>query len=167
MDLEKGSGGFGNPDDNFPSINEHFEIVYNELKRLAQSKLNQERRGYLENKSLSKNSFMRLAATVMERFLTDWARARKAEKRGGGASGVPFNTEVGNIVSGPPEESIIAISETLTLLQETDRMAAEAVRMKHFLGLSKEEIANALDTSVRTVERNLKYGKAWIVDQLK
>jgi RNA polymerase sigma factor (TIGR02999 family) len=112
----------------------------------------------------------------MRAILVDRARARRADKRGGGAlhvtlSHVEHQGQTG--LAGPDysaEESLavelISLDETLTKLAAVDARGAEILHLTYFAGLDREEIATVLSISVRTVDRELRFARAWLSSQL-
>jgi RNA polymerase sigma factor (TIGR02999 family) len=105
--------------------------------------------------------FMAIAALKMRAVLVDHARARSADKRGGDAVHVTLSQADG-MGSGGPELEVLALHEGLKKLAGQDERAARTIEMAYFGGLEREEIAEALGVSVPTVDRDLRFGKAWL-----
>jgi len=104
--------------------------------------------------------FLALAARAMRFVVVDHARARLADKRGGGAHAVSFDEE-----QLPPEhrsEHILAIDEALTRLEGHDARLGQLVQLRFFAGLSYPEIAEATGLSVPTVKRDWARARAWL-----
>lgn len=153
-------------------------IVYGELRRLAASYLRRERPGHtLQPTALVHEAYVRLidqrqidwsnraqfvgiAAVMMRRILVNHARDRVAEKRGGGAEHVPMTLAGEGI--GAPEVNLLDLHEALNDLAETDPRKAKIVELKFFGGLTTGEIAETLDVSTATVERDWKFARAWL-----
>jgi len=151
------------------------EQVYSELRRTAERKLSEERRdqtltptglvheAWLRLMEASVewrdiNHFRRLAATAMRRILIDRARARMAEKRGGGLKRVPLD----DIAIPLPEERLLALDEAIARLAQSKPQHAELVELKFFGGLSGEEAATLLGVSAATVDRMWRYSRSWL-----
>src|SRR5688572_26023314 len=148
-------------------------IVYGELRRLAASYLSRERPGHtLQPTALVHEAYMRLldqrqidwsnraqfvamAAVMMRRILVNHARDRVAEKRGAGAEHIPI-TLAGEPI-GAPEISLLELHEALNDLADSDERKAKVVELKFFGGMTTEEIAQHLDVSTATVERDWKF----------
>ena len=153
-------------------------IVYAELRRLAASYLSRERQGHtLQPTALVHEAYVRLidqrqidwtnraqfiglAAVMMRRILVNHARDRIADKRGGGAEHVPLTLAGEGI--GAPEVNLLDLHEALNDLTETDPRKGRIVELKFFGGLTTAEIAENLDLSVATVERDWKFARAWL-----
>ncbi len=153
-------------------------IVYAELRRLAASYLSRERQGHtLQPTALVHEAYVRLidqrqidwtnraqfiglAAVMMRRILVNHARDRIADKRGGGAEHVPLTLAGEGI--GAPEVNLLDLHEALNDLTETDPRKGRIVELKFFGGLTTEEIAENLNLSVATVERDWKFARAWL-----
>ena len=108
--------------------------------------------------------FFAVASQVMRRILVDYARSHRALKRGGlfhltGLEDVPAPGDTHS-------EKFIALDEALSRLSEWDLRQSQVVEMRFFGGLTEEEIAHVLGTSVRTVKRDWSLAKAWLYSQL-
>ena len=153
------------------------EHVYDELRRIAQVRLAGERREHtLQATALVHEAWMRLfgatgagfesrahffgaAGEAMRRILVDHARRRLAAKRGAGKApeALPEEGILGR--SRDPAE-IVAVHEALLRMEEGQPRAASIVRLRFFAGFELPEIAEALDLSLRTVEREWAYARA-------
>ncbi len=154
------------------------EIVYPDLRRLAGAYLRRERPDHtlqptaLVNEAYMKlmggagvdfqdrSHFFRVAATLMRRILVDYARGKRADKRGGDARRIPFE----EIFAGDsvPYDLILDVDRALGKLHEMDSRQAQVVEMRFFGGLSEDEIASALGITSRTVRRDWIVAKAWL-----
>ena len=104
----------------------------------------------------------------MRAILVDRARARRADKRGGGAIHVTLSQvdlEAHHADTCMATE-LIALDETLTALAVVDARSAEILHLTYFAGLVREEIATVLSISVRTVDRELRFARAWLSSKL-
>lgn len=105
--------------------------------------------------------FLALAAEAMRQILVDHARARSADKRGGGVRAQPLSDDMNLAVRLRAEpEDVIALSEALIGFEEDDAEAAAIVKMRAFAGMEPEQIAALLGVSRRTVERRWRYAMA-------
>lgn len=154
--------------------------IYRELRRLAAASLRNERPGHtLQPSALVNEAYLRLsttegwssrghffsaAARLMRQILIDYARARRADKRGGGVvcSGIP--DEIGTLPYDPAE--ILRIHTALERLEALSERQARVVEMRFFAGLSVEETAEALDVSPKTVKRDWAVARAWLQREL-
>lgn len=109
--------------------------------------------------------FLGLAANMMRRVLVNHARDRAAAKRGGDAGKVTITTAQG--VFDEPDLDLMAVDEALEKLAELDPRKSRIVELKFFSGLTTEEIAEVLEISTATVEREWKFARAWLYDALK
>jgi RNA polymerase sigma factor (TIGR02999 family) len=104
----------------------------------------------------------------MRRILAEHARARKAEKRGGGVVPLPLDEEVAGMAAAESAwEEIAAVDAALDRLAAIDERGAQVVVMRYFGGLSHDEIAEALSVSVATVKREWTAAKAWLRRELE
>ncbi len=106
--------------------------------------------------------FFGAAVEAMRRVLTDHARKRAAEKRGGGVERVTFQDL--DVVSEEPDTDVLALSEALEALAAEDTRLAEVVRLRYFGGFSIAEVADLRGVSPATVKRDWTYARAWLLD---
>jgi RNA polymerase sigma factor (TIGR02999 family) len=108
----------------------------------------------------NRSHFFATMSLLMRSVLVDRARARLAEKRGGGALNVTWTDsahgEEANAVD------LLALDEALKKLEALDERGCRILEMTYFGGLSREEIARVLEVSVPTVDRELRFARAWI-----
>jgi len=110
--------------------------------------------------------FFALASLKMRAVLVDHARARAAGKRGGDAVAVTLShadVEAGGDAAGL---DVLALHQCMERLEAQDPRAARALEMAYFGGMEQREIACALGVSVPTVERDLRFARAWLNKQL-
>ncbi|MDX2040226.1 MAG: sigma-70 family RNA polymerase sigma factor [Acidobacteriota bacterium] len=157
-------------------------LVETELRRLAKIYLAQERPGHtLQPTALVNEAFIKLidasavewknrahffgiTAQLMRHILVDHARRRQALKHGGEALRVSL-IEAENVAPNR-QACIIELDEALSALSRIDPRKSRIVELKFFGGLSEEEIAKLLDTSLRTVQRDWNLARAWLFRQL-
>lgn len=158
------------------------QIIYPELKRLAQAYLSRESPGNsLQATELVNELYLRfaggqrefqnsahlraVAAQGMRTILIDRARARRAVKRGAGAQKVDL--EELNLASPGLEENILALEQSLSRLSEWDPRQARVVELRFYGGLTEDEIGEVLGMSSKTVKRDWKQARDWLYKQLK
>ena len=100
---------------------------------------------------LGRARFFAFCSKAMRRILIDYARERRAAKRGGERVQVPLTPEMA--VVDREATDLLALDQALRLLEEHDPRMARIAECRFFGGLSVVETAEALDTSERTVER--------------
>jgi RNA polymerase sigma factor (TIGR02999 family) len=160
------------------ALNALTPLVYNELRRLAQSYLNRERPGHtLQGTALvheaylrlidqrqvhwrDRNHFFALSAELIRRILVDHARTKRAEKRGGDQ--VKLSLEEGLEPPAPGDVDLIALDDALQVLARTDPQQSRIVELRYFAGLKIEETAEVLNISPATVKRDWTIAKAFI-----
>ena len=153
-------------------------LVQHELHRIAHRCMSRERSDhtlqttalvnevYLRLVDLSQVSwqdrahFFAISARMMRRILTDFARSRQYQKRGGAAVHVSFDEAL--VVSREQDADIVAIDEALTALAAVDGRKSQVVALRFFGGLSVEETAEVLKVSPETVKRDWRFAKAWL-----
>ena len=109
--------------------------------------------------------FFTFAARLMRNILKDHARAHAAEKRGGtDVVRLPLSEEMSWI--GSSAESMIDLSCALDRLEVLDRRKARIVELRFFLVLTMEEIADVLEISLATAERDLRFSRSWLYREM-
>jgi len=108
--------------------------------------------------------FFALAANHMRRILVDHARAKLTHKRQAQAIAITADDEI--LVNAESISSLVLLDEVLTALTSIDLRAAEMYEMRLFSSLGNEEIAQVFNVSIRTVEREIKFAKAWVHNHL-
>jgi RNA polymerase sigma factor (TIGR02999 family) len=111
-----------------------------------------------------RHHFLAVASRVMRNVLVDHARARNAEKRGGGAGTVELREEIW--VSEIDLDAVDELDKALTTLEALDPRQSTILEQHYFGGLSLDDIADMLSVSVRTVKRDLRAARAWLALQL-
>lgn len=107
--------------------------------------------------------FYGVVSVAMRRILVDTARARGSDKRGGGQVHVTLSAAE-NAASEAGEA--FAVDEALAALRALDARKCEIVELNYLLGLKREEIAEVIGVSVPTVDRELRFARAWLKQQL-
>jgi RNA polymerase sigma factor (TIGR02999 family) len=112
----------------------------------------------------SRGHFFAAAAQAMRRILVEQARRKGRKKHGGGRR--RLNVDDVDLAIEPQVEDILALDEALTRLRERDRRKADVVMLRHFAGLTIEETAKMLGVSEPTVERDWRFARALLYEQL-
>ena len=155
-------------------------LVYNELRAMAARRLSAGQARPLQTTELVHETFARLlehplaavdrihffrtAALAMRQALVDAIRRNMAEKRGGDALIVSLSAASDLAVAGP--EAWLGVEAALAALEQEDPRKCRVVEMSYLLGLSNDETAITLGISVPTVERDLRFARAWLKDRL-
>lgn len=167
-------------DGNADALDELTPIVYQELRHLARHYMRDEGApGVLQTTALVHEAYLRLvgldvswegrrhffaiAARTMRQVLVDFARSRKAAKRGGGD--IPLSLDEGKI---PLERSdqLVALDDALGALALFDERKSQVVELRFFGGLTIAETSDVIGVSHATIERDLKMAKAWLYRQM-
>lgn len=156
--------------------------LYKELRRYAATLLRAERPGHtLQATALVHEAFVRLSgqqseqwecearlfgatARIMRQVLTDHARKRNRQKRGGGWVRVTLRGMPDS--DGPTRLDLLALDEAIAKLASLNERHAQIVEMRFFAGLSIREVAVVLNISERTVELNWRAARAWLDREL-
>jgi len=159
------------------------DLLYEELRRLANSKMAQERPGHtLQPTALVHEAWLRLvgaqnpkfenrahffaaAAEAMRRILIDRARHKLAVRHGGQLSRVDVDEQ--DLAAPGPDEQLLAVHEALNHLAKEHPVQAQVVKLRYFVGMTNEETAQALDISVATVKNYWVFARAWIFNEIK
>jgi RNA polymerase sigma factor (TIGR02999 family) len=162
--------------------------MYAALKRIAHRQLRQESQGHTLSTTAivheawlrlsgqntqrwaSRAQFFSVAARTMRRVLIDYARQHHAARRGGGATPLTLDAldpaAVATLSVDSRAELLLALDEALERLSALDARAARIVEYRYFAGWSEAETAEALQLSVRTVSRDWRAARAWLLDAL-
>ena len=110
--------------------------------------------------------FLAYAARVMRHIVVDLVRARRADKRGGGLALLTLDTDLGERVA-HAEDEVLRVHEALDALAQAEPRLAQVVEMRYFCGLEVQEIAEALDLTPRTVQRDWAKARLWLSTALR
>ena len=113
----------------------------------------------------SRGHFFAAAAEAMRRILIESARRRHQVKRGGGRERVDLDAV--DAASRITPDQLLALDETLTLLESQDKGAADVFKLRYFTGCSVEEAAELLGISRATAYRHWTFARAWLIGQLQ
>ncbi|HMB29415.1 MAG TPA: ECF-type sigma factor [Blastocatellia bacterium] len=162
-------------------------LVSKELRQLAKSHMNRERRRKpqgvtLQTAALINEAYLRLidandvqwhsrahffaiASRLMRRILVDYARSRNSAKRGGAAERVSLAAAEGLAVERAPD--LVALDDALDALAKIDERKSRVVELRFFGGLSVEETAEVLKVSPDTVMRDWRLAKSILLHELE
>jgi RNA polymerase sigma factor (TIGR02999 family) len=168
---------------NREALDELIPVVYDELQALAKRYLARERPGHtLQSTALVHEAYMKLvdqksvqwqnrahffgvAAQLMRRLLVDHARRRHRAKRGSG--GTRITLVEGLATAEPVDIDAIALDDALASLERLDPRKGRMVELRFFGGLTLEETAEVMGTSVATVKREWQFAKVWLYRQMQ
>lgn len=157
-----------------------FEVVYEDLKRRAHYQISSTphtlnttgllHEAYVKLAGSESQDwadgqhFYRVAARAMRQIVIDRARERVAQKRGGGL--VPADIDGIQVGVESAADQMVALDQALSRLGEQDHRLAQVVELRFFGGLSVEDTARTLDISPRTVKRDWRLARAFLLDAL-
>ncbi len=162
-------------------------LVYAELHRMARRHMRTERENTLQTTALVHEAYLRLvdakglackdrvhffalSAQVMRRILVDAARARISAKRGGDAHPLDHSVAINldEIAGDASQKSaeVLALDQALDDFARVDARKARVIELRFFGGLSVEETAEVLQISPKSVMRDWKLARAWLVREL-
>jgi len=162
---------------------ELLDLVYEALRGIAQQRMAGERQAHtLQATALVHEAYIRLlgkpdvqwagrghffraAAEAMRKILIDHARARSAEKRGGGKAALSISG-MADLASPIDPAGFLALDEAISRLEQVDSQAASVVRLRFYAGLSEDAVAESLGISQRTVRRDWAFARGWLRDVL-
>ena len=158
-------------------------LVYNELRRLAANRMAHERAGHtLQPTALVHEAWLRLvgnetpqfqnrahffgaAAEAMRRILIDRARHKLAVRHGGGQQRVALDAV--ELPFPGDDDQLLAVNEALDKLAAAHPVEADVVKLRYFVGLTHEEVAEALGISVRTSKSYWAHARAWLFSEIQ
>lgn len=162
--------------------NRLFELLYNELHRIARSHMSREAHAHPLSATVltheawfrmaeqtrtqwaNRAHFLSVASTMMRRILINHAMAKRAEKREAQLVSLSI-TDAPDIGAETPRD-VVVVHEAILALEAVDPRAAKVVELKFFGGLENDEIAQALDLSPATVKRDWAMARAWLRREL-
>ncbi|MEM1246335.1 MAG: ECF-type sigma factor [Acidobacteriota bacterium] len=158
-------------------------LVYAELRRIARSRMAREGASHtLQPTALVHEAYLRLsgddglrfenrrhffgaAAEAMRRILVDAARRRQRIKRGGDQQRVDLESDLLPTPDVGPAE-LLELDDLLDKLERQDASIATVFKLRHFVGMTVDEVADGLEVSPRTVARQWNTGRAWLKREL-
>lgn len=161
-----------------------YRLLYDDLVRLARSRLRDGRVSLADTGALVHESWMRLqqahgvafeargqflayAARAMQSILVDAVRQRQAQRRGGDLERVTMDTDLAQRLPEAPPPSLLAVHEALQELEALDAPLADLVRLRYFAGLDDAELATALGMTERMVRRQWEKARAFLTVALR
>ena len=165
------------------ALDQLLPLVQGTLHRLARRHVNRERAGHtLQTTALVNEAFIRLvgqqdvdwqnrthffavSAQVMRHILVDYARQRASGKRGGEFRHVTLDGEL--VVSDERSAELVALDDALEVLATVNPRGSRIVEMRYFGGMNNMEIAQVLQLSETTVERDWRLARAWLHRELR
>jgi RNA polymerase sigma factor (TIGR02999 family) len=165
-------------------VDQLVEDTYAELRRLASRYVHRDRNASVQATDLLHEAYLRLSKTAnpawkdrthfiaiaaisMRRLLVERARARGADKRGGGQVRVTLDDSLFAPASPVPELDLIALDRALEGLAAIDAQQARIVELRYFGGMSVPETAEALGISEATVKRHWTFARAWLLREIE
>jgi RNA polymerase sigma factor (TIGR02999 family) len=164
-------------------------LVYDELRRLAASKLAHEAPGQtLQPTALVHEAWMRLvgdhqsssapsfndrthffraSAEAMRRILIDRARRKKTQRHGGEFQRIEFDLLDLQLAAPSADDQLLALSEALDELALEHPVQADLVKLRYFGGLTNEEVADVLGVSLSTVKNYWVFSRAWLLNKIE
>lgn len=161
-------------------------LVYDELRRLAASKLAHEAPGQtLQPTALVHEAWMRLvgdhqspsfndrthffraSAEAMRRILIDRARRKKTQRHGGESQRIEFDLVDLQVAAPSADDQLLALSEALDKLALEHPAQADLVKLRYFGGLTNEEVADVLGVSLSTVKNYWVFSRAWLLNEIE
>jgi RNA polymerase sigma factor (TIGR02999 family) len=158
-------------------------LVYDELRRLAASKLAHEAPGQtlqptalvhevwlrlIGNQTPSfkdREHFFRTCAEAMRRILIDRARRKQTKRHGGEYLRVDWD---GFDLAAPAvENQLLAVNEALDKFSLEYPVQAELVKLRYFAGLTNEEVSEVMGISVSTVKNYWSFSRAWLLNEIE
>jgi RNA polymerase sigma factor (TIGR02999 family) len=157
-------------------------IVYDDLRRIARAHLRRNRAGHTLNTTVlvheaylrlvdqtraqweDRQHFLSVCARAMRQIIISNARKHAAAKRGGGERRVTLDE--GRIAGNENAEWLLSLDRALERLAARNERLARVVECRYFAGLSERETADALQTSLRTVQRDWMRARAWLREDL-
>lgn len=158
-------------------------LVYPHLREVAAAYIRREKNpGVMQATSLVHELYLRLlgqkktewedrshfytfSAKVMRMILIDHARGTQAQRRGGTAEHVPLNEDMAWVGLGTVE--MIELNRALDALAQVDPEKVQMVELRYFLGCTSEETAALMKVSKATVDRDLKFARAWLYRRIE
>ncbi len=157
-------------------------ILYETMRRISNRYISQEKEGYtLQATDLvheayellvdadinweNRKHFYAIAAKTLRRLLVDRAREKNAIKRGRDLQRVTLDESC--ISCSPEGDDILQLEESLEKLQHLDQRKANIIELHFYAGMTYQEIALHCNVSEATVDRDLRFSKAWLADSMQ
>lgn len=168
------------------AYDELYDKVYTQLKGLAHHQLYRERRGHtlnttalvnevyvkllkwpLSSEAKERGVFWGVVATAMRQILMNYARDKKAAKKGGGKAHVSLNDELvattfNQEIKLVAEEELLLLDKGLVEFNKEYPRQAKVVELRYFAGCTFKDVADSLEVSEKTAKRDWAIAKAWL-----
>jgi RNA polymerase sigma factor (TIGR02999 family) len=172
------------------AFNTLVSLLYDELHRIAEKHLRQERTSHtLQTTALVNEAYMKItesrqcdfndrahflavASRVMRQVLVDYARAKTSPKRSTystknqAAFGWMGNLQLSDHPDITPSQ-LLDLNAALEALDQEDFFLARLIDMRYFGGMTAEETAEALGRSVHIIRQDLRLAQAWLRRRLR
>lgn len=165
------------------ALEELLPLVYAELRKMARRFMHSQSSGHtLQTTALIHEAYLKLAdqkdkrwqnrthffavaGKAMRHILVDHSRTRQRTKRGGENTKFISLDQVAEISTERAAE-MVALDEALNRLEILEERKSQVVELRYFAGLSVEETAEVLKVSTKTVERDWRFAKTWLLREL-
>jgi RNA polymerase sigma factor (TIGR02999 family) len=164
------------------ALNQLMPLVHDNLRQLANKYMRNEQAGHtLQATALVNEAFLKLcdssigwqsrahfiaiAARAMRQILVDHAKSKRRQKRGGNDLQVTLHEA--QIADDHSEPDVLDIEEALNNLTKVDERKAHIIELNIFGGMTYDEIAEVLNISTATVDRELRFSRAWLQNALR
>ena len=159
-------------------------VIYKNLRSIAQQRMNNERADHtmcatdlvneaflrlvqvpMEHRWQNSVHFFSAAAEAMRRVLIDHARKRNSLKRGGEQNRVEADVDQLMRADSGVEfdsEDLLVLDEAITAFEQVDEECAQVIKLRFFAGLKRDQVAEQLGISARTVTSRWNYARAWL-----
>ncbi len=163
------------------ALNQLFKAVEPHLEAIARARMRGERADHtLQTRGLMHDAFMKMvelnevdlqdrdhfyaiASTFMKRILVNYARYKNAEKRGGGVPDERISKSLNLPIT--HSDDILDLHDALERLQKEHDRPAQVVELRYLCGHTNKEVASILGVALSTVERDLRFAKAWLAKE--
>lgn len=155
------------------------QAIYRDLHRVASARMNRERESHtFQASDLVHEAYLRLvrsddftnwnsrrhffaaASEAMRRILIEYARRRQSQKRGGDHLYIDLSHDL--IMDDHKADRLLLLEDALTALEQFDARKAQLVKLRFFGGMTIEQVAEALEISTTTADRDWAYARAWL-----
>ena len=158
-------------------------LVYDELRKLAASKMAQEAPGQtLQPTALvheawlrlvgdrapsfnNREHFFRASAEAMRRILIDRARRKHTQRHGGGYQRIDL--EGFDLAAPASDDQLLAVNDALEKLALEHPVQANLVKLRYFAGLTNEEVSEVMNVSVSTAKNYWTFSRAWLLNEIE
>lgn len=165
------------------AADELLPLVYEELRKLAANRMARESPGHtLQPTALVHEAWLRLvgaenpkfdgrahffaaAAEAMRRILIDRARRKRARRHGGGQQRVDL--EEVDIATQPDDDQLLALNDALDKLAAQNKVEAELVKLRYFVGLTNAEAAEVLGITEGSAKHYWIHARTWLFQEIK